>query len=461
MRKRMGTLGILATALITIGGVAYFFGLFSRTTPNVILIVLDTFRADRLAAYGSTRNLAPFLDQWAAKSTVYERAYAPSSWTGPSVASLLLAQYPSEHQFIQMSSVLPESERTLPEVLRDSGFRTGGFSGNMQISRKSGFGQGFDTFELLQGPSFAAGDAQQLNRAALRWVTQRDNAHQPFFLYLQYMDTHSPYREHPGLTAPRAPELQSSDGDLNKQVTNGSIAAAFGNRDPWHFAPTDTQRLIDLYDGEVRYLDHCLGEFLANLEKQGLLRRTIVVITADHGEQFGEHGMFSHGVSLYESAIHIPLIVRLPSQKSARQFTAPVELGGLAPALLKQLGTKQPVEFHIRATPFGESASHSSASSPVFSELLQSDPHDFRLHRYALIDGTHKLLVTETGDYLYDDLASDPQESHELAAAPFAGLLREGLARITSTLTASSHSRHDAPIDRETRERLHSLGYAN
>jgi arylsulfatase A-like enzyme len=166
-------------------------------------------------------------------------------------------------------------------------------------------------------------------------------------------------------------------------------------------------------------------------------------------------------VSLYEPAIHVPLIVRFPDQSSAERFTAPVELAGLAPALLKQLGIPQPTEFHVRAMPLGDSVSGSRAGSPIFSELLKSHAQDFRLHRYALIDGRRKILVTEAGDYLYGDLATDPQENHELTAAPFAEQLRQSLTRVTSTLRAPSHPHQEAPIDEQTRERLHSLGYAN
>lgn len=459
MSKRILTLGIVGTALI-VGAVAYRFGIFSRTRPNVILIVLDTFRADRLAAYGNTQGLTTFLDQWAAKSTVYEHAYANSAWTAPSVATLLLAQYPSEHQIIRMTSVLPDSARTLAEVVRDNGFGTAGFSGNMQISKKTGFAQGFDTFKLLLSSTIPNGDALQLNQAALGWLAQRNKDDRPFFLYLQYMDTHSPYREHPGLTPPRAPALQASDADLNKRLTDGSFAAAFGNYDPWHFQPAETQRLWDLYDGEVRYLDHRVAEFLGSLEQRGLLRHTLVIITADHGEQFGEHGMFCHGVSLYEPAIRIPLIVRFPNQSRPERFTTPVELGGLAPAILKQLGIPQPTEFRIQAMPFGETP-RPQAAPPVFSELLPSHPQDFRLHRYALIEGTRKLLVSQTGEYLYNDLATDPQENQELTAAPFAEQLRQGLTRVISTLSAPSHPQPEATMDAKTRERLHSLGYAN
>ena len=460
MRKHIRTLGIIGAALI-VGGLVYRFGFFSRARPNVILIVLDTFRADRLAAYGATQGLTPFLDRWAAQSTVYEHAYAASSWTVPSVATLLLAQYPSEHQLIRMTSVLPDSKRTLTEVLRDHGFHTGGFSGNMQISRKTGFGQGFDTFKLLVSPNLVKGDAQQLNQAALQWLAQRSPADPPFFLYLQYMDTHSPYREHAGLTPPRAPTLHTSDSDLNKRVTDGSFAAAFGDHHPWHFDPAEMQRLLDLYDGEVRYLDRRVGEFLSNLAQRGVLRHTLVIITADHGEQFGEHEILSHGVSLYESAIHIPLIVRLPDQSSAAQFTVPVELAGLAPALLERFEIPRPTEFHIPPMPLGDSTAHTRASTPIFSELLKSHPQDFRLHRYALIDGSRKVLVTETGDWVYEDLATDPQENHPLTAAPFAEQLRQSLAHVTSTLSAPSDPQQDKPIEDHTRERLHSLGYAN
>lgn len=451
----------IAGAMLIAGAAigAYRLGGGWRARPNVILIVLDTFRADRVGAYGNAQGLTSFLDRWAAHSTVYERAYATSAWTIPSIASLLLAQYPSEHQMTNYPTVLPANTRTLPVVLRAHGFSTAAFSGNMQIATDQGFGQGFDTFQLILGPQLK-GDAADINRGALAWLDQRRARDRPFFLYLQYMDTHGPYIEYRGLTDPRPPELRASDSDLNGRLNDGSVAAVLGNREPWHFEPAELHRLLDLYDGAVKYLDRCLGELLGSLERANLLADSLVIITADHGEEFGEHGMFAHGVSLHESSIHVPLIVRFPGQTLARRLAYPVELAGLAPALLQQLDIPEPSEFHVAALPFGERAA-TRAVNPIFSELIETRPNDFRLHRYALIDGMHKLLVTQDGEYVYEDLTADPHENHALSAAPFGDRLRQGLVAVTSALNAVPGVRQAAPLDDQTRQRLHALGYAN
>jgi len=430
------------------------------TTTSVVLIVLDTFRADRLAAYGNTQHVTPFLNQWAAHSTVYEHAYAASAWTVPSIASLMLAQYPSEHQVIKFSS-LPDRAHTLVTALHDQGFRTGGFSANLSIDARHGFDQGFDTFELLLHPNITHGDAAQINQAALGWVAQQTGGERPLFAYLQYMDTHAPYPQYPGLTAPRTNEPLASDQALNQRVVSGSVAAAMGSHEPWHFEGKEVRRLLDLYDGTARYLDRKVGELLHALEQRGWLDHAIIIITADHGEQFGEHGLFNHGVSLYESGIHVPLIVRFPGQTTGRRIAPPVEMAGLAPALLRYLAIPAPSDFHIAPLPFGQAVTGDESDARVFSELIKTSPGDFRLHRYALIEGTRKLLVTEDGQYLSDDLGADPSEDNFRTDATLDQPLREHLSALTGRLVGTAHPGPPVSLDDTARERLHSLGYVD
>lgn len=442
--------GVLAWAAYRVGLVPRF---GAQAMPNVILIVLDTLRADRLGAYGSTTGRTPFLDRWAAHSVVYERAYAPSSWTVPSIASLFLARYPSEHQLSGWQAVLPPEDLTIAESLQQHGFQTAGFSANLQVSSKNGFDQGFEEFRLLLAPDFGKGDATQLNEAVSAWLEHADDRNRPFFLYLQYMEPHAAYRSHSEVSS----EQQASDAELGKRLLSGALAASSGVAKPWSFDSSEVGRLRELYDGELAYLDARLAEIFAQLEKHGALRHALVVITADHGEDFGEHELFVHGTSLFEPSIHVPLIVRLPGRTEPERVPFPVELAGLAPAVLRELSVPIPPAFHVPALP-RDPGTGSLDHRYAYSELMQTTPGALQLQRYAIVGATHKLLVTPNDQYLYYDLTSDPAEAHPLAAPAFAAELRQVLADYTRAM-GTPMPRATAPLDATTRERLRSLGY--
>jgi arylsulfatase A-like enzyme len=423
------------------------------TRPNVIFILLDTLRADRLGVYGGPPGLTPFLDRFAGESIVYERAHSPSSWTPPSIASLFLAEVPSEHQVISTETVLSQDKLCLAEVLRENGFHTGGFSANIGIRTEMGFGQGFEVFPPLH--ENLKGDAAHLNQAALRWLDGIAGDRRPFFLYLQYMEPHNPYRTHPGITAPRQAGLPAADAQLNARLAEGAFTAGLGSHDSWHFTTPEVERLHELYDGEVKYLDARLADLFAELERRSLLRHSIVIITADHGEEFGEHGVFDHGLSLFEQAIHVPLLIRLPDGGAARKVPEPVQLAGLDPTVFAYLGIKVPPSFRVPPLPLD-----SAEPGPryAYSELVKPQALGYMLHRQAVVGTAHKLLVTDAGANVYYDLAHDPLEQQPLTAPAFAGDLLQAMSRLTAQ-SGTPAKRQLGAIDEATRERLRSLGY--
>lgn len=446
---------VLAIALLAVAVLGCKGGGGAR--PNIIFLMLDTQRADRLGAYGAPRP-TPFLDALAAESIVYDRAYAPSSWTVPSIASLFVAQYPSEHRVAVVMAVLPDTAVTLAERLREAGYRTGGFSANIEITAEAGFDQGFDAFRtVFKAPK---DDAAKLNDAALRWLDELgDPTDAPLFLYLQYMEPHSPYRDHPGITATDPPPLPGPWADLKLagRVNEGAFLLAKGKPlpDAWRMTPHELGRLQALYDGEVAYLDRQLAQLVAELERRGLMENAMVIVTSDHGEHLGEHGMLSHGNTLYEEVIRVPLLVRLP-ERTARRVDEPVTITGLAPAMLEYLGLPVPEEFVVPPLSFDGAP----GAGYALAEVLKVNPTYLRYHRRAIVGRSGKLLVEEDGREVLIDLARDPGEHHPLPDAPFAAELRKAMADAVHD-DPTDPLPPGAPLDDATRERLRALGYSD
>jgi arylsulfatase A-like enzyme len=447
--------GAVAAGILVLGAYRVLWQRPSQpdTRPNIIFLLLDTLRADRLGVYGGPQGLTPFLDRFAGENIVYERAHSPSASTPPSISSLFLAAAPSEHQVIDAYRVLPQDKLCLAEVLYQNGFHTGGFSANIAIRTEMGFGQGFEVFPALH--ENLKGEAPHLNQAALRWLDRIAGDRRPFFLYLQYMEPHNPYRDHPGITAPRQAGLPATDAQLNARLAEGAVNAGLGSHDSWHFTTPEVERLHQLYDGEVKYLDARLTDLFAELERRGVLRHSIVIITADHGEEFGEHGVFDHGLSLFEQAIHVPLLIRLPDGGAARKVSEPVQLAGLGPALLEYLGIKVPPSFHVPPLPLGRT---DVGPRYAYSEKVKPQPLAYVLHKQAVVGTGQKLLVTDAGADVYYDLAHDPLEQQPLTAPAFAGDLRAALSRLTAEAGPPA-KRQLGAVDEATRERLRSLGY--
>ncbi len=319
-----------------------------RDKPNVIVIVADTLRADHLGAYGYAKAVTPQLDDFAAHSTRFANMFSQAAWTKPSMATLLTALYPSTHTARYKTSALPANVVTLPEVLQSRGYVTGGFANNVNIAPFFNFHQGYTDYEFLEpdylfGASEASSQltiyqtarmlnerfltagknvhnfyqpADVVNERALGWLqARRDNR---FFLFLHYMEPHDPYFEHP--------------------FNHYGIARVSTPNPPPELAP----EMIRLYDQEITYMDQHLGELFSWLKKQGLYDETLIVFTADHGEEFYEHGGWWHGLTLYDEQIHVPLLIKMPGQTTGTVDADLARTLDIAPTVLRAVGFDKP-----------------------------------------------------------------------------------------------------------------------
>jgi len=332
---------------------------------NVILVCWDTVRSDHLGAYGYDEHpTTPFLDRLAERSIVFSRAYAPASWTKPSVPSYFTGTYPCQHGVYEGSArgevgavtdVLPEEATTLAEVFAQNGYQTAAFVKNAQLRLGNGFEQGF---ELYQDE---AGDAREIRWRAVDWLDGVD-PDRPFFLYLHCLDAHWPYRvpaEYAGMFAPydEVRRFHGADSSLRDAINDGQEA----------FTDEDRQALLSLYDGSLRYLDDQLAQLVEALQLRGLEERTIVCLISDHGEEFGEHGVVGHGNGLWENLLRVPWILHVPGEAARRVDTA-VSLVDLSPTLLRAAGLPGPraVEGIDRLTDAG-------LDRPIFAEHKTPD----------------------------------------------------------------------------------------
>jgi arylsulfatase A-like enzyme len=282
--------------------------------PNVLLIMVDTLRADHLSCYGTTKVRTPHIDQLASGGLRYANAFSQASWTRPSVATILTGLYPSSHGAVHKADRLPDRVDTLAEILQRAGYRTVGFANNANVSPAFNFQQGFDEYQYLApdfffGASEAASQlavynglrlvrerflaryvdvhhyyqpAEAVTAAVRGWLDRRPPGKEPIFVFAHYMDPHDPYFAHP------------FDGEGYARVANPNPPAALA------------EKLQRLYAGEVAYLDEHLGVLFDDLRKRGLWDQTLVVLTADHGEEFHEHGGWWHGTTLYDEQIVPP-----------------------------------------------------------------------------------------------------------------------------------------------------------
>jgi arylsulfatase A-like enzyme len=317
--------------------------------PNILLLVMDTARADRFTWSGSQRALTPALTDLARESTVYTQAFSPAPWTVPAHASLFTGRYPSLHGTDCGSLRLPDSEQTLAELLHEAGYRTVGYTGNPWLGSTYNFQQGFDTYgetwrEVTAGTEDSG--AAITNAKVERFLSwRRDNpdaSHQPFFLFLNYFEAHLPYH-------PPQPERGRW---LRPGIGEDRVArlSRLGHPDEMRFilglsdlTPDDLLVLGDLYDGEIAYVDQRAGEVIGLIRRLGLLDNTIVAVLSDHGENLGEHHLLDHKMSVHATLLRVPMLLRYPPQMAAgKRIETPVQIHDLFPTLLSLAGVRLP-----------------------------------------------------------------------------------------------------------------------
>ncbi|MCU0663111.1 MAG: sulfatase, partial [Myxococcota bacterium] len=378
----------------------------SRKAKNAIVLLIDTLRADRLSAYGKTRVKSPVFDKLAGESTVFDNCQAVSNWTKPSCATVLTGMHPDSHKTRGHASVLGKSVKMASDIYRGAGFATGAFIANGYLATEFGFNRGWNQYVNFIRENKNS-QAESVFKTALEFIAA--NKDKPFFTYIQTIDPHVPY-DPPDedlkiydANPYEGPVANRSTGNLLENIKRGRVT----------MQPRDKQRLIALYDGEVTYHDRHLGHFLDALSKLGVLDDTVILITADHGEEFFEHDSVGHGHTLYQELIHVPLALRAPGIVPAgKRIETPVSLTDVLPTVLEATGVEVPKHVEGRSLiqeAQGEVPSPFQASfSSFFSEA------DDRNLQWAALKGGFKLRMKGPASTYLHNLAQDPREKDDV-----------------------------------------------
>lgn len=286
------------------------------TGPNVVLIVLDTTRADYFSCYGFPRPITPRMDAFASEGARYTRAYSTSFWTLPSHATMFTGLYPSEAGATSETNHLPEAADTLAELLSTAGYKTGAVVCNGWVSRDRGFAQGFaDYAEMWRGPADMNAESPPENRlakapqVAAEWI-KRNSGGGSFFLFINFNYPHLPYSPPERIVKQRLQTAGYDPKSVDRLRQINSEWKHFAGQQP--LSESDFEIIRELYAGEMAYTDECVAKVLDALVDANILDDTLVIITSDHGESLGEHDLLGHPPSMYETTMHIPLMLRFP-----------------------------------------------------------------------------------------------------------------------------------------------------
>jgi arylsulfatase A-like enzyme len=450
----------IAVALIffVIIGLWSVTGAQAKKPHGIILISLDTLRADHLGTYGYHRNTSPSIDAFANEGIVFENTTVQSPWTLPSHMSIMTSLYPSFHGVVNKSSRLADNHVTLAGLLRKGGYQTAAFTDGGNVGSVFGFNRGFDLYEEKW-----VGIANTITNVE-KWLDEKGS--QPFFLFIHCYDIHSPYNPPPpynslfhdfsyrGNLVPSTPLLLST-------INNKKAALNINDEDIRHF--------IALYDGGIRYTDDHIGGFLKYLRDAGLFDDSLIIITSDHGEEFMEHGSFSHGQLYYRPNLHVPLIMHIPGYsgeeiriaelvQSIDLLPTIVDIAGL-PAHQKAQGTsllprvKKQKNFFAA---FLEKSFRRPAEVPTvsFAENHTRTP-DWAIMR----DGYQMININNLFDLQLFNLTTDPLAQNDVAAGN--GNLIEQLLLDYNELysTKPIYAESSFELNDQHRRQLEALGY--
>jgi arylsulfatase A-like enzyme len=449
-------------------------------SPNVIMIVWDTVRADHLSLYDYPRPTTPFLERLAAKAVVFDRAYASAPWTIPSHASFFTGLYPSEHHCSYTQLRLSGEFKTLAETFKENGYATLAISNNVLLSPFTGFNQGFQRFVESSYLDFTTGElverfwssifhpqyfqdtgAERTQQILSHWFKRLTKSRAPFFLFINYMEAHIPYP-----TAEVAFQFFPDPKAAKRKYIGKHLDLDDYNCNP-ELAAGASSDIHDWYDGAISYLDQQLGRLYAQLEKAGLLDQTIIIVLSDHGESLGEHGYFNHGFFLYEPLLHVPLLIYYPKMLRPGRVNDPVSLVRLPSLILDLIHGQMPAV--LAAPPGGSIPLYAEVSTPlsVIAKLENKCPQGFdtrRLERNqkAVLVWPYKLIWDSKGaDELYQ-IATDPEEAVNLVEQD-RGIYRQlqYLVNLFRAAHPETESAGPVAVDYQTKKALEALGYAH
>jgi arylsulfatase A-like enzyme len=436
--------------------------------PNVLLITVDTLRADHVGAYGSSTARTPHIDRLAREGSLFEQAAAPMPLTRPTHASILTARYPREHGVVNNAISLSDESRTLAETLRAEGYRTGAFVAVALLSAEAGFAQGF---EAHSAPTTSKQrPADEVVPEALDWLAGLSND-ESFFLWTHVFDPHIPY-------APPAEYRDDGDSAAAGELTEVSwpVLREIASKSEGDIPPAVLRQAKSLYRGEIAFADHWIGRLLEEVDGRWGLDGTMVVLTADHGECFEDGVYFEHSDCLTQAALRVPLIVRYPPEfAGGTRRSGQASSIDVAPTVLRALGLEEPadrsgrplqdldpdedryvlVEYPLyqpraaRTRSRKQRVIRSVGGQPVRPILVNAQ-------KVGIVGPSWKYLRGETGDEVY--ALGPTEEAHEAGGAP--DVRTELAAELDRQLEAHPLNVIDAgEINDELRETLRALGY--
>ena len=463
--------------------------LYSTFQPNIIMIMMDATRADRLSCYGYPRSTTPHIDKISEQSILYEQAFSPDVWTLPVATSIFTGLMPHEHGVDFDNPRLPDEITTLAERLSRNGYETWGISPGVWIGPSTNLSRGFSRFlephrliktrklphlvepinRIYTKYFFKRSDkgADRINQAAIKWLTmERSNPSAPFFMFLHYMEPHYPYR-------PPTPFYERFLED--RAAVREAQAIKYHPLDflagKLSLSARQVSLLNDLYDGELAHLDSKIGELYSKLESHQFLENTVIILFADHGESLGEHGLFDHHFALYDTLIRVPLIVRLPVVSSGgTRISELVQTNELHSFVLKIASIRGQSSSKLAPLRGEDSIGYVLSETPgAFVESTRrrhpaADLDHFARNIYSVRTSKYKYIEGSDGSVEFYDLQRDPDEKVNLATAMANSAemkrLRELLHRDLPVSVPNKRPTSDLSDDDPVFvERLRSLGY--
>lgn len=303
------------------------------TPPNVVIYLIDALRADHLGCYGYHRPTSPRIDRFAEEAVLFERAQAQTSWTRASVASVFTGLMPQVHQANDEDDALSDDVMTIAEYLLAAGYQTAGFISNSNAGPKVGFGQGFEVFRHV-GPRGEAVRSEVINDAAENWLDTLEED-RPFLLWIHAVDPHAPYMPPDDLRAEFAPTVEDDELGSIQQVMDLTLH-------PETVSEQVIADLLSLYDAEIAANDRSFGALIDGLRSRELYDDTLIILLSDHGEEFYDHGGWTHGKTLYAEQLDIPLIIRYPRSDEGRRLPQIVQHVDILPTVLEAVGLPEP-----------------------------------------------------------------------------------------------------------------------
>ena len=443
----------------------------ARSPRPVILIVVDTLRADHLGFAGYERPISPSLDRYVQQGAVFDNAFSSTCWTLPALGTLLTGYLPTRHSagtIVARNSLLPPvgylkrieshmqrmflrldgSLATLADRFKQEGYDTGAIINNAFLNARFGVASGFDMYDYAPMKGKRIRDADETVDLALSWIDERPRDR--FFLMLHFMDPHMPYN------APE-PFAGMFTGDVEnrselQELNHEALREVFRSG-----SETARQFHVGAYDEEIAFVDHELGRFFDNLQSRGLWDDAMIVFTSDHGEEFNEHGKFEHGHSMVNELVKIPLVVWGPGIRVGR-YEAPVSLADLPTTILDAAGFAIADDLHGISLWEGlTKGAEIPTNRPIIAEKVL-----YGKEKKAVIRWPYKAIFDEAagGTRVLFDLRTDPGERHDLSSerSDVLGLMWGELEQQLAAARPPDEAQ-EATLDRDTLERLRDLGY--